>query len=102
MSAPHRLNRCVIGGYSSPKVLTIAQTLKDTSRGGAQAIAHAYSPYDSAKLLVNFHLKVEVKSYMPGAVRGILGWVWVCGWLGVWMARIEERSNASPEPRSAM
>ena len=39
---------------------------------------------------------------MPGAVRGIVGWVWVCGWLGVWMARIEERSNASPEPRSAV
>ena len=92
------------GGELSPKVLTIAQTLKDTSRGGAQAIAHAYSPYGSVKLLVNFHLRVEVKSYMPGVVRGIVGWVWVwvCGRLGVWMARIEERSNASPEPRSAV
>ena len=33
---------------------------------------------------------------MPGAVRG--RWVDV----GVWMARIEERSNTNPEPRSAM
>jgi len=55
-----------------------------------------HPPYDSAKLLVNFHLEVEVKSNMPGAVRG--RWVDV----GVWMARIEERSNAGPEPRSAM
>ena len=23
-------------------------------------------------------------------------------WVGVWMARMEERSNANPEPRSAM
>ena len=46
--------------------------------------------------LVKFHLKVEVKSYMPSAVRGRQVDV------GVWMARIEERSNASPEPRRAM
>ena len=52
------------GGEFSPKVLACAQTLKDTSRGGAQACAHDYSPYDSAKLLVNFHLRVEVKSWM--------------------------------------
>ena len=85
------------GGEFSPKVLARAQTLKDTSRGGAQARAHDYSPYDSAKLLVNFHLKVEVKSCMPRVWRKHRGTGWVCGWLG-----IEERSNASPEPRSAM
>ena len=38
-----------------------------------------------------------MKSYMPGAVREMVG----VG-VGVWMARIEERSNASPEPRSVM
>ena len=92
-----------VGGGFNPRNTGTRQKLQGTSLQIRRTLAHVRSsPYDSAQLLVNFHLEVEMKSYMPGAVKGIVGWVWVCGRLGVWMARIEERSNASPEPRSAM
>ena len=69
-----------------------------TSRG--KVLAHVRnSPYELVRLLDWFRLEVELRDEVIHAQGEQEAWG---NRVGVWMARIEKRSNAGPEPRCAI